>query len=80
MIRRDIIKNFRFMIKDNSGCFYFLTFKIFRLKFLWFKECGDWFIYFNYEDDYKIKNVRFSSAGFINDTINKGEPYEVGKF
>ena len=39
-----------------------LDFKIFKLRFTWVIDCGEWFIYINWASTWW---VRFSGAGYL---------------
>lgn len=61
----------RFLQKDidkTDGYFYgwdILWFKIGKFEFRWFTDCGEWFIYIEWDDGIRVKGHRFSSAGYL---------------
>jgi hypothetical protein len=59
------MKHFRFMKQDGryKDDIDILWFKIWRFHFRWFLDCGEWFIYLEWETKKRIKGYRFSSAG-----------------
>jgi hypothetical protein len=52
----------RFLQKDLTGI-DILWFTIGRFEFRWFTDCGEWFIYFDWNYDDKCISRRLSSAG-----------------
>ena len=44
---------------------HILMFNFYKLKFDWFTDCGDWFLYLYWYGKENIKYIRFSSAGFM---------------
>ena len=41
------------------------------IKFKWFTDCGDWFVYFVFGDDECTKWVRFSNCGTLSNFIKR---------
>jgi hypothetical protein len=59
-------KYFRFMERDNlygDWIMDILWFRIWRFHFKWFIDCGEWFIYLQWETPERIRGWRLSSAG-----------------
>lgn len=59
-------KYFRFMKHEEhpyEDCIDYLWFKIWKLHFRWFLDCGEWFVYLEWWTKDYIKGFRFSGAG-----------------
>lgn len=54
----------RFLQKDLDGI-DILWFKIGKFSFRWFTDCGEWFIYLEWDKGDRIVGYRLSSAGNI---------------
>lgn len=55
-------------IDKTDGYFYgwdILEFKIGRFEFRWFTDCGEWFLYIEWDFGEEVKGYRFSSAGYL---------------